>query len=235
MLAFEHAVAAGADVIETDIWQARDGAIVISHDGRVDRTTDGTGRIEELDLEELKALDAGFRWAREGTYPHRGKGVTIPTLSETLEALPDVTVNIDIKDDRPEIIDDLCEVLASHDAENRVIVASFHTKIINRFRERCPNVRTAAHAREILKFSLYSRLGLGRILGPRVHAFQVPLRFGPFRIVTPGFLRAAHRRGIEVHVWTINDPEEILQLARMGVDGIITDFPDRMFNVLRGN
>ena len=82
------------------------------------------------------------------------------------------------------------------------------------------------------KFWLYTKIGLDRILGPTTHAFQVPRRFGPIRIVTPGFVSAAHRRGIEVHVWTVNDPEEMVELIEMGIDGIITDYPTRLRAVM---
>lgn len=232
LLAFENALAAGTDVIETDIWQSKDGVIVICHDGKVDRTTDGKGRIEDLTLEELKALDAGHRWSLDGAYPHRGQGVTIPTLQEALGALPGATMNIDIKDNRAGVVENLCESLKAHEAEDRVVVASFHADTIADFRERCPDVRTAANSREILRFWLYTKVGLDRLLGPNVHAFQVPRRFGPIGIVTPGFISAAHRRGIKVHVWTVNDPEEMVELAEMGVDGIITDYPDRLSNAL---
>ena len=232
LLAFENALGAGTDVIETDIWQSKDGVIVISHDGEVDRTTNGTGRIEDFTLEELKAQDAGHRWSRDGAYPYRGKGLTIPTLQEALEALPDATFNIDIKDNRQGTVEGLCETLRAHKAEDRVVVASFHADIIAEFRERCPDVRTAANSREILRFWVYTKIGLDRILGPNAHAFQVPRRFGPIRIVTRAFISAAHRRGIEVHVWTVNDPEEMAELVEMGVDGIITDYPDRLYAVV---
>jgi glycerophosphoryl diester phosphodiesterase len=232
LLAFENAVGAGTDVLETDIWQTKDGVIVISHDGHVDRTTDGNGSIQDLTLEELKTFDAGYHWSQGDTYPHRGQGLTIPTLQEVFEVLPDITVNIDIKDNRPGIVEDLCHTLKAHKVEDRVIVASFHADILTDFRQRCPDVRTAANSREVLQFWLYTKIGLDRILGPTTHAFQVPRRFGPIRIVTPGFVSAAHRRGIEVHVWTVNDPEEMVELIEMGIDGIITDYPDRLYDVV---
>ena len=234
LLAFRNAAGAGADVIETDIWQTRDGIIVAHHDGTVDRTTDGEGHIGDLALEEIKRLDAGYRWSGDGPYPYRGPGLEIPPLAEVLDALPDATFNIDIKDHQPGIVDALCDLLQAKASEDRVIVGSFEADITRAFRRRCPDVRTAATSREASRFLLYSKLHLDWISGLNTHALQVPRRIGPIKVVTPRFVAAAHRRGIQVHVWTINDPQEMIELTEMGVDGMFTDYPDRLMAIQKG-
>lgn len=227
LLAFRNALEHGIDVLETDIHRTRDGVIVISHDQTVDSNTDGSGAIKEMTLSELKSLDAGYQWSKDEEYPLRGQGITIPTLEEALDAFPNTTFNIDIKPNDEGVAADFCNLLKRRGDEQRVIVGSFHGNVVKTFRRRCPEVRTAASFGETLRFYLYTKVGLDRIFGPNAHAFQVPrTRWFGLHLVTPEFVRAAHQRGIKVHVWTINDRDEMRELIEMGVDGIMTDFPD---------
>ena len=236
--AFTQAVALGADVLEMDLHGTADGALVIIHDATVERTTNGAGRVSALSLAELKRLDAGYRWTGDGgrTFPFRGKGITVPTLGEVLDAFPRVRLNIDIKQAQPSLVEPFCRMLGERGAKGRVTVASFGSETLAEFRRACPGVGTAASREEVVALAGEWRAGRGGEAGkarlPRV--VQVPETLGGHRWLTPELVAAAHRGGVEVHVWTVNDEEGMRRMIALGVDGIITDYPDKLLALLRG-
>lgn len=234
LLAFDNAVALGVDVLETDVHSTRDGVLVLIHDDTVDRTTDGAGRVNDLTLEEIKQLDAGNYWTNDDgqTYPYRGQGVRIPTLEEILTAHPQMRFNIEIKQREPSIANSLCETLRRHGLTERTLVASFHGQAMTEFRAACPEVATSMVEDEIRPFYILNLLFLGGLFNPPGEAFQVPEYSGERHVLTPRFVRAAQDNGIAIHPWTIDDPADIRRFVDMGVDGIITDRPDVMLQVL---
>lgn len=242
LLAFERAAALGADVLELDVHLTADGQFVVIHDATVDRTTDGTGAVAERALAELRTLDAGYDWQPDepaegfdpeaSAPPYRGMGFAIPTLAEVLAAFPNAAVNVEIKQDDPEVARALCSELRSENATDRVMVGSFHAPALRAFRDACPEVATSAAPREVLTFFLLARARLHRIYSPPFEALQVPTEQSGLTVVTPHFVEAAHQRGVDVHVWTIDDVPTMNRLVAMGVDGLITDRPDRALRVL---
>ena len=230
LYAFERARGAGADVLEMDLRATRDGALVIMHDPTVERTTDGRGPVSALTLEELKRLDAGYQWTPDNgqSFPHRGQGVTVPTLAEVFSRLGDARFVVEIKQDEPPIHDALCREVREHGLAARVLVASFRQSALDDFRRVCPEVATSAGATEGWSFLAMFEAGLGDSYSPDMQALQVPERIRGLRVVTGDFIAAAHRRNLEVHAWTINDSEDMRRLIDLGIDGIITDYPDRL-------
>ncbi|MBX6365899.1 MAG: glycerophosphodiester phosphodiesterase [Gemmatimonadetes bacterium] len=219
-----------ADMIELDVHLSADGHVVCIHDPTVDRTTDGTGAVAAMTLEQLRALDAGYRFTPDGgrTFPFRGQGLRIPTLDEVLEALPDMRFTVEVKAaaaQRP-----MFEVVRRHGAQDRVVVAGIHDVVRTHFAEWQGAV--SASMEQVRAFFLRHRLHLAGRRAPAVDAFQVPETWGRFRIVTPRFIRDAHAHGIAVQVWTVNDPADMERLLRWGVDGIQSDFPDRLSDVM---
>ena len=227
------ALAAGADVIELDVRQSADGHLVVIHDPTIEATTDGSGAIRDLTLEEIQAFDAGaaFRDA-SGTASFAGKGVVVPTLRAVFEALPQVRYLIEIKPDQPPIEAPLCQLLKEYSLEERNMVGSFHVTALDRFREVCPEVATSLAEAEVETFLYLHLIGLSNLAPLRGSALQVPLEAGGVEILTPSFIEAAHARGLEVHAWTINEPEVMARLVDMGIDGLITDYPERALGVL---
>ena len=241
-------LAAGATVIELDVHASKDRQLVVCHDETVDRTTDGTGQICDLTLAELRALDnahwfiAGSDVAPgqpESEYLLRGQAPEdrrygIATLAEVLDAFPDVTLNLDIKRSAPEVEpyeDLLAEILAEHGRRESVIVASFNDRAIAEFRRISPETPTSAATMETAEF--YRSVQSGE--EPRaldVVAFQVPETFADITLVDEAFVTAAHGRGIAVHVWTIHDEVSMRRLVELGVDGIISDRPTLLSDVL---
>ncbi|MEJ2290536.1 MAG: glycerophosphodiester phosphodiesterase [Deinococcales bacterium] len=234
LYAFQHAAALGADVLELDIHETADGRIVVIHDDTVDRTTNGSGAVADMTLAQLQALDAGYRWSPDGgtTFPYRGQGIRIPTLKAVFDAFPGKPINIEIKPDSARVAADLCRLIRANDRQHTVMVVSFHPGAIRAFRSDCPEVATAGDPTEIKIFYVLARAHLAHLFTPDTDALQVPEAQGGLRVVTPHFVRAAHDRGMLVHVWTIDETADMRRLIDMGVDGIITDRPDRLLALL---
>jgi glycerophosphoryl diester phosphodiesterase len=224
--AFDRAIAEGADGLELDIRLSRDGEAMVCHDARLDRTCDGHGAICDMTAVELSRIDAGFRFTPgDGTYPFRGCGVTVPTLRGVLARYPRKPLVVEIKDEHPAAGDAVVEAVREAGALDRVCFGSFHSTVLRRVRRLAPASTTSGSRRDVLLAVLCARLGF---LPPRhaYRALQVPEARENTRVVTPRFVRAAHRAGVPVQVWIVDDADDIRRLLSWGVDGIITDRPD---------
>jgi glycerophosphoryl diester phosphodiesterase/membrane-associated phospholipid phosphatase len=234
MPAFDLALEQGADVLELDLQLTADGEVVVIHDGTVDRTTDGSGAVADLTLDEVRSLDAGATFeAPDGSRPFAGQGITIPTLTEVLEAYPDVPLNIELKTDGgPAIVPPVIDLVAASERAETVTISSFDTDYLGPVREQLPEVRTNMPEGETLGFYVRQLVGLHPWWTPPAEVFQVPEEHDGRRVVTPRFVRAAERVGASVEVWTVNDPEQMHRLLDAGVHGIMTDVPDVLVDVL---
>ena len=238
MEAFRRGFEAGADAIELDVHLTADGHVVVIHDDTVDRTTDGTGLVREMTLREVKRLDAGYKFTQDSgeTYPYRGQGVIVPTLEEVYREFPNVPVNVEIKEARPDIEQAVWKVIEEAEAAGRTLVVSETTPVIRRFRKASSGrVATASSVGEIVAFDLLRRLRLSKLLRLPYQGLQGPEVYGRILyVVTPRFVRAAHEQGLRVDVWTINSEPDMRRLLAFGVDGIMTDRPDVLAQVLDG-
>ena len=239
LLAFRGALELGYTHIETDVHLTRDGHIVCFHDPTLERTTSGRGLVKEHTLAELRALDAGYHFSPDGgrTFPFRGQGCTVPTLAEALALDPALRLNLEMKQREPDMVEALCAFIAEHRVSDRVLVASAQDDLTRRFRAlrdgRGLSVVTSPGVRGILGFWLSVRLGVSRFVPFDFDALQVPVTQGPLRVVDRRFVEAAHAHGMHVHVWTIDDPDEMRRLYDLGVDAIMTDRPEVLMRVLR--
>lgn len=219
LAAFQRAVDLGYTYLETDVHASRDGVVFAFHDESLDRVTDSVGLVRERTAEQVRAARI------DGREP-------IPELAVLLEAFPAGRFNIDVKSD--DVVDPTIEVVRAHDAYERVCIASFSDARLKRVRAREPRVATALSPSEAAQLRL-APLRHNWSVGARRGAIcaQVPLtRFG-VRVVTSGFVRRAHACGLQVHVWTIDDEPTMIELLDGGVDGIVTDRPDTLRDVLR--
>ena len=234
LYAFERAAALGVDVLEFDIHSTADGELIVMHDATVDRTTNGTGRIAAMTLKQIKTLDAGHCWSPDGgrTHPYRGQGITVPTLAEVLARFPDFRLNIEMKQVAPEAVANFCLMIRDRGLTNKVLVASVQGGPMETFRRECPEVATSATSAEVLKFLSLEKTYLGDGYTPAAQALQVPERAGALPIVTRSFVATARARNMQVHVWTINREDDMRRLIDLGVDGIFTDYPDRLLAVV---
>lgn len=234
LFAFENAIDLGVDVLEMDLHITSDDVLVIIHDETVDRTTDGSGEVEQMTLAEIKALDAAYRWTRdEGTtYPHREQGISIPTLEEVFQAFPGQRMTIEIKKTERSMAAPFCAMIRKYNMQERVLVASFHDERMAEFRAECPEVATSSARQETTIFVLLTKAWLGGLFSPEFHSLQVPKESSGITVMTPGFVQAAHARNLKVEPWTINDPEQMKLYIEWGVDGMITDRPDLLLEIL---
>lgn len=239
MLAFQNAVEMGVDVLEMDFHQTADGVLVLMHDDTVDRTTDGSGAIREMSFAEIQELDAGYYWTEdEGqTYPFRGQGIQAPALVEVFTAFPDMPMNIEIKPADAAVAQAFCQTVREYDMVERVLVGSFHDVAMFAFRDACPEVATSMTENEIRPFWILNVFGLGALFQSPAEAFQVPEKarlpvLGEVTVLTERFVGNAQRHNIYVHAWTINETADMERLLALGLDGIITDRPDRLQAVI---
>jgi glycerophosphoryl diester phosphodiesterase len=234
MFAFQQAADLGVDVLEMDIHGTADGTLVVMHDATVDRATDGSGELRQMTLVEIQMLDAGYEWPYEETadHPFRGQGITVPTLEEVLMAFPDMPMNIEIKQVEPPIVAPFCQLLRQYNRTDKTLVASFSAEVLQDFRQECPEVATSAAEDEVRPFFILNTLFLGAVYQAPAEAFQVPEYSGNLHVVTRRFVDNAHAHNMDVHVWTVDEEEDMRRLLGLGVDGIITDRPDRLMQLL---
>lgn len=236
LYAFEHARDLGVDVIEVDVQVTADGVLVVLHDAALDRTTNGRGPVNKLSFDELKKLDAAFHFSPDGgrTYPLRGRGITVPTLQEVFKALPGMRFNIEPKQAQPSLVKPLCRTIRESNLQKQVMVGSFSAQVLAEFREECPEVATSASPTEVGALLTTSATGASQQQRPlAAKAVQVPQSIGGRPVLTRELIEAAHALNLQVHAWTINDEESMKRLMELGVDGIMTDYPDRLIALLR--
>ena len=218
MTAFRHAVELGYRHLETDVHVSSDGILLAFHDTVLDRVTDRTGAIVESTYDEIKAAVIGGR-------------EQVPTLARLFEEFPHVRFNIDLKADGA--VDALAAFVEERDAHDRVLVGSFSGRRLRRFRRLTGGrVPTAATPLEVAAFLLLPRALAARTTR-EVAAFQVPHRAGRLVVTTSRLVRRAHAVGRQVHVWTIDDPDEMELLLDRGVDGLMSDRTDILRDVLK--
>ncbi|MQA89743.1 MAG: glycerophosphodiester phosphodiesterase [Gemmatimonas sp.] len=230
LLAFQRALEWwGADVLELDVQPSRDGDAVVIHDPTLDRTTNGSGLVADHSLAEIRELDAAFHFTPDGgeTFPFRGRGFGVPSLADVLSDFPDARVNIEIKDGR--VQEAVWEAIREADALERVLIAAGSTR--DRARLKDYPVPFSAGKQDLLPFIAQLRLGF-ILYVPPVDAFQIPDRWEGREVATPALIRAARHRNIPVHVWTVDDLEAMTRYLDWGVDGIVTDRPDRLARLL---
>jgi glycerophosphoryl diester phosphodiesterase len=219
LAAFGRAVGAGYQYLETDVHATADGVCVVFHDQTLDRMLGRPGRVQDVTFRELRAERIG------------GESV-VPTLAEVLEEHPDVRFNVDLKSDAT--VDPAIETIWRAGARDRVLLASFDDRRIKWARKLCgPRQATSLGVREVAALKLGSVHG--RALAgfvPGVAAAQVPLRYKGVKIVDRRFVNYAHKLGMQVHVWTVDDPAQMRELLDLGVDGIMTDHIEVLREVL---
>ncbi|SES66554.1 glycerophosphoryl diester phosphodiesterase [Oceanobacillus limi] len=240
MEAFKNAMELGVDVIEFDVHMTKDGHLVAIHDPTVDRTTNGQGRVNDMTLEEIQSLDAATYFKDEnGQNNYLNQGVHIPTVEEIFTAIPDMRWNIEIKDSndpklyRP-IAEKLWVMIKNHNVEDDVLIASFDQAIIDMVQEISKDEALVSGGRkEVTKFVGLHKFYLNGLYWPSVEAVQVPTQEGSFNLMDKKLIRGANQIGMDVHYWTINEPETMQQLIELGADGIITDRPDLLLELLQ--
>lgn len=233
---FERALARGAGILETDVHVTRDGVLVLIHDDVLERTTDGRGAVSEHSWDDLRQLDAAHHFSPDENedFPFRGQGVRIPTLEEALTAFPESRFNLEIKEGVPGQVARTVALVRELGRADTVLLAAAEDTTMAELRAEVAragvNAAIGASAGDVLAFVRAAIEGTAPPPGPM--ALQVPPDFGGRPLVTEAFVAHAHAHDLPVHVWTVNDPGEMRRLLALGVDGLISDFPGRVSDVI---
>lgn len=235
MAAFDQAHAiGGSDFFDIDVHMSKDGYLVGIHDATVDRTTNGHGRVDEHTLAELQALDAGYHFQDlQGQYSYRDKEVQILRLEEIFWKYGHTYyLHFEIKDTypkhRPSLIEaKLWKLIQKYHMEQRVIVASFQQSIVDRFNRLAEGqVVMGAGQAEITQFVLAHKLRLPGFYRRKSHVLEIPTASSGVNLKDRRLIEGAHRLGMQVYYWTIDDKSEMRELLEMGADGLFTNRPD---------
>lgn len=210
--AMRAAVDLGYRYLETDVHASADGEVFAFHDEHLDRVTDRTGRIADLTAAQVGEAVVG-------------RGEPVPTMAQLFEQFPDTAFNIDLK--APGAVAPLWDLIQRFEAHDRVCVGSFSHARLTRFRALAgPRVATSASPREAAIWRFAPADTAARLAGTPA-ALQLPVDLpvagARITVVTDRLLAGAHKHGLQVHVWTIDDAEQMRDLLGRGVDGIVTD------------
>ncbi|WP_237066545.1 glycerophosphodiester phosphodiesterase [Microbulbifer guangxiensis] len=232
MLYLREMTALGADALEIDLNLTADGHLVLNHDPLLDRVSDGSGLIRQHTLESLRSLNMASRWTHDGsTFPYRDTTVPVATIDEVFAAFPDMPMILELKDRDPAAAVALAQSVRRVGKVSSLVVSSFHLGVIREFRRLCPDVATGATLPEALLFFLAQLLRLERWLRPAYQTMQLPTRYYGIPVFSTRLIRAAHRIGLHVSVWTVDATEDMEYYLRLGVDGIVTNRTDRLKSV----
>lgn len=227
--AFQGAVDLGYRYIETDVRITRDGVVVVFHDPTLERTTNGTGPVDQWGLKELQQLDAGWWFDPVNDYPSRGTGVRISTLDEVFATWPDVHFNIDLKGPGMEWA--VADLIKRHKREESTLIGSFTDHRIAKFR-RITRGTVAVSAGPSAVLAMLAASRVGATVRRPFAAYQLPFDYRSLRLDRK-LIDAIHRAGAQVHTWTVNEAADMHRLFDLGVDGIVSDRPDILNEVMR--
>ena len=238
LASFEAALAQGAQIIESDLQVSRDGIPILLHDPALDRVTEASGLAADRLFEDLKRLDAGYRFEdAEGRFSARGAGHQISSLEEAFEAFPAARFNLEIKCNDSAAIQATLDLVERFERSARTLLAAGEDDIMRELRgalgAHAARPAVGACLAEIVE-AINSAL-TGSPMPDGVMALQIPSSFGGKPLATSELIAHAHTYQVDVHVWTVNDLDEIEGLLSRGVDGIITDYPGAMVEWLHQN
>lgn len=227
--AFQGAVDLGYRYLETDVRVSRDGVIVAFHDATLERTTNGAGAVSDWDFEDLQRLDAAWWFDEANGYPLRGTGVRIRSLAEIFAVWPEALFNIDLKG--PGLEWTVADVIKRHRREKSTLIGSFVDRRIAIFRK-ITRGEIAVSAGPSAALAMLMAARRGRTVRRPVAAYQLPFDYKGVQI-NGKLVDAIHRADAQLHTWTVNEAADMHRLLDLGVDGIVSDRPDILNDVLR--
>lgn len=253
MMAMQGAFKLKVDVLEMDVYLTKDGHLVLMHDIFVSKTTEVGGPIKKFfpvnkfTLSELQQLNAGYRWPKHGLKDESFSGkkfseleedkklsLRVPTLREVFEAFPQTRMNIEMKPAFVSPAEVLSQLISEKNMRDNVLVASFWHPYLKDFRTLSPEVATSASALELIRYIHTHKRPNADVIQvlPQIQAELKKKKIIQWSIITEEFVKKAHDDNLPVHVWTINDEEEMKRVKDLGVDGIITDYPKHLLSIL---
>ncbi len=243
--AFAAGLAHGAHLLESDVHQTRDGVPVLIHDPSLERTTNGTGLVSDIDFADLAKLDAGYffqpgaeldgRRDTRGDFPARGSGYRIPSVAEAFSEFPNARFNFEIKGAGAALAREVIRLVEKFDREDRTLLTAGENDVMATLRNELAKTKCRPALGACLSEIVVEVKAAvdGSAPPPGVMALQIPMQFGDRPLITKTLVEHAHAHDIEIHAWTINDPKAFESLLELGIDGIVTDHPGRMIDFLR--
>jgi glycerophosphoryl diester phosphodiesterase len=229
---FRAAVAAGVPYLEFDLHMTRDGEVVVAHDEHLQRMCGLDRRIAEMTYAELAAVDAGRMFTPDAAaFPFRDKGVRVPRLADVIAEFPNLRMIVEIKQVTPSVVGQALKLIERAGLRRKVFLASEHQQPLDEVRKLAPQIPTGY---SYLESGQFFQAMAARDLNyrPPGDAIQISHFYEGWELVTRESVEFAHRVGVEMHVFTVNEGAEMNQLLDYGVDGLITDFPQRALEVV---
>jgi glycerophosphoryl diester phosphodiesterase len=238
MVAFNGALALAVDALEMDVCMTADEVLVTHHNLTIDATSDGQGELISYSYSDLLAFNFGAQFtALDGSQPYRDTLIQLPRLVDVFDAYPNTYFIVELKNTGEagkRAAERLQSIIQNAGVRERVVVASFDDKVIKHFYDITNGQVPISGAEGEVKDLVFSGLSAMEFLfRPKASVVQIPTKSAGINLASRRILRSLHRRDIAVQYWTINDPEEMRELIELGADGLITDRPDLMWDLLR--
>ena len=190
--------------------------------------------MNQLTLTELQNLDAGYQWSQDTgfTFKYRGQGITIPTIAEVFAEIDSMQIYVAIKDDELFAANLLCMNIRDYNMNQKVLVSADNDLVLEHFRKTCPEITTSASGKEQKVFTALNAAFLTPIYSPRFHLVELPPTWYGLRLITPNLIQSAHLRGLRVHAVNINESDQMELVIQQEIDGVVTDYPNLMIDVI---
>jgi glycerophosphoryl diester phosphodiesterase len=231
IIAYEKSIALGGDVVDIDVQLSKDMVPMAIHDATLNRTTNGTGRVDAHTAAELAFLDAGWTFTVDGTFPFRGQKVGVPTLEEVLRRFPGTLTTLDLKDQRVAVVGPVCKILTSLGRANTVYVGIDTDEQVEAFRKKCPEIKTSGTSTERRLMRAAREANDPNFRTQQLVSQPEYLGDNGEKRVTKVSLSFSHSYDIAVLTYVVDDPAAMAELIDLGVDGIYTRRPDLMVKV----
>lgn len=237
MVAFDGSIEIGVDVLEMDLHITKDGELVVHHDATIDRTSNGSGSVYDFSYDELLEYNFGYEFKNSnGEYPFRDSYVKIPKIDEVFHKYPSMTMIIELKNTG--ILgyaagEKLALLITQYNMQDKVMVASFHDDVLNHFNKITNGtISTSTANNETRRFVILNLLFMDFFYSGDGVALQLPLKASGIDLTRKRLIQSIHRRNIALQYWTINNEDDMRRLIKLGADGIMTDYPDILLQVL---
>lgn len=239
MMAFKGSMEIGVDALEMDVNITKDGTLITHHDETIDRMSDGEGKVADFTFEELGTFNFGDGFVNlEGESPYKGLHVAVTALEEVITAYPVIPLIIEIKNTGElgeKAADELIRLIDNYGIKEHTIIASFSDEVLAYIADETDgSYMVSAPEKQARRFVLSTKSGLGVLHWPKSMAAQLPMESAGFNLAKKRIVKSAHRHNMAIHYWTINTKEDMELLIDLGADGLITDRPDLMKEVIAG-
>jgi len=236
-LAFQSSAALGVDMLEMDVRMTKDGILITHHDQDIDRMSNGTGNVIEYTYEDLLAFNFGHNFQdKKGNYPYRNDSIAPCKLSEVFSAFSHIPLMVELKDrgeDGQKAARILKDMISKYEIQDKIVVVAFDEAVLSYFQEiTADKIQIGTSQEETKDFVITALSAMEFLYRPSATVVAIPTQNSGINLASERLINSAHRRNMAVHYWTINDPAEMKQLISLGADGLITDRPDIMKEVL---